>query len=140
MIIIKTNVPLPHAPMHSLPQPILVILFRPFSFPVPKDFKIIWLSNLLILRMLDEGYSETRRAQIEYRSKINQSQLNKILIQISNLVRTTRFWNKTHQVGSLSKDWKTKQLKSKTSKGFKLVSKNLLRSDMFEVEKPYFEY
>jgi hypothetical protein len=28
----------------------------------PKTFKIIWLSNLLTLSVLDEGYSGTRRA------------------------------------------------------------------------------
>jgi len=31
-----------------------------------------------------------------------------IKTKISNLVRTTRFWNNLHQVRSKSKDWKAK--------------------------------
>ena len=37
---------------------ILAILFRPFGFRSPKDFKIISLSNILALSVPDEGYSE----------------------------------------------------------------------------------
>jgi hypothetical protein len=29
----------------------------PFDFLAPKDFKIIWLSNILALSLHDEGYS-----------------------------------------------------------------------------------
>jgi len=35
-----------------------------------------------------------------------------IKTDISNLVRTTRFWNNLHQVRSKSKDWKAKKFKS----------------------------
>jgi hypothetical protein len=35
----------------------MVILFRPFGFHVPKDFKIIWLSNILVSSVLDEDCS-----------------------------------------------------------------------------------
>jgi hypothetical protein len=37
----------------------LAFLLRPFGFLVPKDLKIIniWLSNILALRVPDEGYS-----------------------------------------------------------------------------------
>ena len=37
------------------PYPILDILFRPFDLLAPKDFQIIWLSNVLTLR--DESHS-----------------------------------------------------------------------------------
>jgi hypothetical protein len=33
------------------------ILFRPFSCLVPKDFKIVWLSNILSMSVCDESYS-----------------------------------------------------------------------------------
>jgi len=36
---------------------ILAILFRPFDFLAHKDFKIIWLSNILTLSVPDAGYS-----------------------------------------------------------------------------------
>jgi hypothetical protein len=36
----------------------LAILFRIFGLLVPKTFEIIWLSNLLILSVPDEGYFE----------------------------------------------------------------------------------
>ena len=36
--------------------PIVDILFRPFGFIAPKDFYIIWLSNLPIMSVPDEGY------------------------------------------------------------------------------------
>ena len=45
---------------HRWPWPIVEILFRPFGLVAPKPFKIIWLSNLSILSVPDEGYS--RRA------------------------------------------------------------------------------
>jgi hypothetical protein len=35
----------------------LDILFKPFGFPAPKDFTIIWLSNILYLSVPDEGFS-----------------------------------------------------------------------------------
>jgi hypothetical protein len=35
----------------------LSTLFRPFGFLVPKDFKIIWLLNILSLSVSDEDYS-----------------------------------------------------------------------------------
>ena len=35
----------------------MVILFRPFGFHVPKYFKIIWLSNILVLSVLHEDCS-----------------------------------------------------------------------------------
>jgi hypothetical protein len=31
-------------------------LFRPFGFLAPKDFSIIWLSDLLTMSILNEGY------------------------------------------------------------------------------------
>jgi hypothetical protein len=31
------------------PYPILTILYKPFDLLAPKDFYIIWLSNLLIM-------------------------------------------------------------------------------------------
>jgi len=34
----------------------LAILFRPFDCPAPKDFKVMWLSNILTLTLLDEDY------------------------------------------------------------------------------------
>ena len=36
---------------------LLTILFKPFGFLAPKDFKMIWLSNIMALSVLDEGYS-----------------------------------------------------------------------------------
>jgi hypothetical protein len=36
---------------------ILAILFRPFGFLAPKDFEIIWLSNILALSVPDKVYS-----------------------------------------------------------------------------------
>ena len=36
---------------------ILAILFMPFGFLTPNDFKIIWLSNILTLSVPHEGYS-----------------------------------------------------------------------------------
>jgi hypothetical protein len=38
---------------------ILVILFRSFGLLklAPKDFKIIWLSDIMVLSVPDEGYS-----------------------------------------------------------------------------------
>ena len=46
--------------------PILAILFRSFRFIVIKHFKIIWLSILSILSVLDEMkfIPETRRAHL----------------------------------------------------------------------------
>lgn len=41
---------------HIYPYLILAIRFRPFDLLVPKDFQIIWLSNLFILRVPGEGY------------------------------------------------------------------------------------
>ena len=35
-------------------------MFRPFGFIALKDFKIIWLSNISILSLPDEGYSKKR--------------------------------------------------------------------------------
>ena len=35
----------------------MTILFRPFGLLPPKDFKIIWLSNLFTMNVPDEGYS-----------------------------------------------------------------------------------
>ena len=35
----------------------MAVLFRPFGFSAPTDFKIIWLSNILALGVPDEGYS-----------------------------------------------------------------------------------
>jgi hypothetical protein len=40
-----------------IPYAILAILFRPFGLLARKTFKIIWLSNLSILSVPDEGYS-----------------------------------------------------------------------------------
>ena len=34
----------------------MAILFRPFDCPAPKDFKVMWLSNILTLTVLDEDY------------------------------------------------------------------------------------
>lgn len=42
---------------HMWPYPILVILFRSFGILAPKDFKVIWHSNLLIMTVPDEEYS-----------------------------------------------------------------------------------
>lgn len=42
---------------HMWPYPILVILFRSFGILAPKDFKVIWQSNLLIMTVPDEEYS-----------------------------------------------------------------------------------
>jgi hypothetical protein len=39
-------------------QPFLSGLFRPFGYFAPKDFKMIWLSNILTFSVHDEGYSE----------------------------------------------------------------------------------
>jgi hypothetical protein len=36
----------------------LPFLFGSFGFPATKDFKIIWLSNVLTLSVADEGYSK----------------------------------------------------------------------------------
>jgi hypothetical protein len=42
----------------------LPFLFGSFGFPATKDFKIIWLSNILTLSVPDEGYSKNAsRAQ-----------------------------------------------------------------------------
>ena len=38
------------------PYQIISILFRPFGFLAPKDFYIIWLLNILVLSLADEGY------------------------------------------------------------------------------------
>jgi hypothetical protein len=40
----------------------LAILFRPFGFLTPKDYKTVWLSNILALNVLDEGHSRSVRA------------------------------------------------------------------------------
>ena len=50
-----------------------------------------------------------------------------IKTQISNLVRTTRFWNKLHQVSSNPKDWKPN---FKVAKGSKQNSQNRTRSPL----------
>lgn len=42
---------------HMWPYPILVILFRCFDILAPKDIKVIWHSNLLIMTVPDEEYS-----------------------------------------------------------------------------------
>jgi hypothetical protein len=39
------------------PQSILAILFQLLGFLAPKDFHIIWLSNILALSVPDEGFS-----------------------------------------------------------------------------------
>jgi hypothetical protein len=41
----------------------LAILFRVFGFLAHKDFKIIWLSNILALIVPDEGYSRNVPAE-----------------------------------------------------------------------------
>jgi hypothetical protein len=43
--------------MYRPSDTILAILFRPFGLLARKTFKIIWLSNLSILSVPDEGYS-----------------------------------------------------------------------------------
>jgi hypothetical protein len=35
----------------------LAILLKPFGVPAPKDFTIIWHSNILYLSVPDEGFS-----------------------------------------------------------------------------------
>jgi hypothetical protein len=44
--------------MHIIEKIYFAILFKPFGFLAPKDFYIIWLSNILTLSVPDEGYSE----------------------------------------------------------------------------------
>ena len=39
------------------PWPFLAIFIRPFSFPVAKDFQTVWLSNIVVLSVPDDGYS-----------------------------------------------------------------------------------
>ena len=39
------------------PQPIFTILIEPFGFHALKDFKNVWLSNPLVLRVPNVGYS-----------------------------------------------------------------------------------
>jgi hypothetical protein len=41
-------------PMHLFQAQILVILFRLFDFLAPKDFKVIWASNLLTIGIPDK--------------------------------------------------------------------------------------
>ena len=53
MIINKTKVLLPQTRVTFA----LLFLFRLFDLLAPKDFKIIWLSNLLIMSVPDKGYS-----------------------------------------------------------------------------------
>lgn len=53
-------VPIPHA---RWPSRIFANLFGLFDFISHECFSIIWLSNLLILSLIDEGYSETGRWQ-----------------------------------------------------------------------------
>ena len=38
----------------------MAIVFRSFGFLVPKEFYLIWLSNILVLRVPDEGYSRNK--------------------------------------------------------------------------------
>ena len=52
LVIIKTKI-LMYMEIYS----ILAILFRNFDLLTPKYFKIIWLSNILIFNVPDEGYS-----------------------------------------------------------------------------------
>jgi hypothetical protein len=40
--------------MHLFQAQILVILFRLFDFLAPKDFKVIWASNLLTIGIPDK--------------------------------------------------------------------------------------
>ena len=59
-----------------------------------------------------------------------------IKMQISNVVRTARFWNNLHQVRSKSKNWKVKQNKmlgSNKTKGPKQDSENRLLSPMSQL-------
>ena len=42
----------------------------PFSFLAPKDFKIIWLSNILTLSVADEGYSRNASCTFNFLDKI----------------------------------------------------------------------
>ena len=54
--------------------------------------------------------------------------------QMSNLVRTTRFWNNLHQTRSKPKDLKVKHFKvfeSNKPQGSKQESRNRIRSPMF---------
>jgi hypothetical protein len=39
----------------------MAIVFRSFGFLVPKMFYLIWFSNILVLRVPDEGYSRNKR-------------------------------------------------------------------------------
>jgi len=41
-------------------------MFRPFGCLAPKDFEIIWLSNLLNLNVLDETYLRTISCSLDY--------------------------------------------------------------------------
>ena len=53
-----------------------------------------------------------------------------ITTQISNLVRTMRFWNNLHQIGSKSKVWKANNFTifgSYKTKGWKQNNQNLRR-------------
>jgi len=55
VIITKTKV-LPPSGRHTKHLPTLAIV--PFGLRALKDFLIIWLSNLLIMSLPDEGYSK----------------------------------------------------------------------------------
>jgi hypothetical protein len=51
---------------HRWPLPILAILFRPFGLLARKTFYIIWLSNLSILSVPDEGGAFVEQTQMNY--------------------------------------------------------------------------
>ena len=42
----------------------MAVLFLPFSLLVPKEFKIIWFSNLLTMIISDECYSRDSKLDI----------------------------------------------------------------------------
>ena len=44
---------------------LFVMSFRFFGLHAPKDFKIIWLSNLLINNVPDESYSRNMSCTLE---------------------------------------------------------------------------
>jgi hypothetical protein len=60
-------------------------MLPPFGFLAPKDFQIIWLSNLLILSVHDEGYF---RNALRARNPNGRKMIAKIWEQETQTVET----------------------------------------------------
>jgi len=68
-------------------------VYRPFGLFSPKDFKIIWLSNLLSLSVLDEDYSRVASGALNlistfllsYSYRLQRNLYDLVLIKISRI-------------------------------------------------------